>query len=148
MIGRRSVKRWGLLITCLSTRAVHLEALDTMDADSFIMVLRRFISLRDHPKVVYSDNGTNIAAREKELRLRIKNINSVWVAAEFIDREVTWKFSPPSAPHFGGIWERLIGSSKRAMRAVLESRSVTDEVLRTVFSEVASLLNSRPLTNV
>lgn len=119
-----------------------------MDADSFIMVLRRFISLRDHPKVVYSDNGTNIAAREKELRLRIKNINSVWVAAEFIDREVTWKFSPPSAPHFGGIWERLIGSSKRAMRAVLESRSVTDEVLRTVFSEVASLLNSRPLTNV
>ncbi|XP_032785664.2 uncharacterized protein LOC116923312 [Daphnia magna] len=45
VIGRRSVKRWGLLITCLSTRAVHLEVLDTMDADSFIMALRRFISL-------------------------------------------------------------------------------------------------------
>lgn len=34
------------------------------------------------------------------------------------------------------------------MRAILEIRSVNDEVLRTVFVDVASLLNSRPLTHV
>ncbi|XP_045023699.1 uncharacterized protein LOC116925000 [Daphnia magna] len=148
VVCRRTVKRYGLLITCLSTRAVHLEVLDTMDADSFIMALRRFISLRGHPKVIFSDNGTNIVAGEKELREGINNLNSVRVTTEMIDRGIDWRFSPPSAPSFGGIWERLISSSKKAMKAILENRSVTDEVLRTVFAEVASLLNSRPLTNV
>nr|CAH0105425.1 unnamed protein product [Daphnia galeata] len=61
------VKRYGLLITCLSSRAVHIESLDSMDADSFIMALRRFISIRGCPKVIYSDNGTNLLAGEKEL---------------------------------------------------------------------------------
>lgn len=148
VVCRRTVKRYGLLITCLSTRAVHLEVLDTMDADSFIMALRRFISLRGHPKVIFSDNGTNIVAGEKELREGINNLNSVRVTTEMIDRGIDWRFSPPSAPSFGGIWERLISSSKKAMKAILENRSVTDEVLRTFFAEVTSLLNYRPLTNV
>jgi hypothetical protein len=119
-----------------------------MDADSFIMALRRFISLRGHPKVIFSDNGTKIVAGERELREGIDNLNSVRVTTEMIDRGIDWRFSPPSDPSFGGIWERLISSSKKAMKAILENRSVTDEVLRTVFAEVASLLNSRPLTNV
>ena len=119
-----------------------------MDADSFIMALRRFISHHGHPKVIYSDNGTNIKKGEKELADGITNLNSARVTQEFIDRGITWKYSPPAGSHFGGVYERLIGSCKRAMQAVLENRSVTDEVLRTVFAEVASLLNSRPLTNV
>ncbi|KAI9555947.1 hypothetical protein GHT06_018489 [Daphnia sinensis] len=65
-----------------------------------------------------------------------------------IDRGSNWKFAPPSGPHFGGSWERLVGSSKKSLRAVLEERSVNDEVLLTVLKEVASLLNTRPLTHV
>jgi hypothetical protein len=65
--------------------------------------------LRGHLKVIYSDNGTNITAGERELRQGIENLNSSRVAAEFIDRGITWKFSTSSTPHFGGIWERLIG---------------------------------------
>ena len=113
VIGRRSVKRYGLLITCLSTRAVHLEVLDTMDADSFINALIRFFSLRGHPKVIYSDNGTNIVAGERELREGIDNLNSDKVKTSMIDRGIDWRFSPPSAPSFGGVWERLISSSRR-----------------------------------
>ncbi|XP_045023683.1 uncharacterized protein LOC123468090 [Daphnia magna] len=148
VIGRRSVKRYGLLITCLSSRAVHLEVLDSMDADSFIMALRRFISLRGSPAVVYSDNGTNLKAGGKELAEGIKNLNSIRVSGEMADRGIDWRYPPPTGSHYGGIWERLIGSSKAALRAILETRSVNDEVLRTVFAEVASLLNSRPLTHV
>jgi hypothetical protein len=46
---------------------VHLEVLDLMDADSFIMALRRFISLRGSPAVIYSDNGTNLKAGHNKL---------------------------------------------------------------------------------
>ena len=89
VIGRKSVKRWGLLLTCLAIRAVHVEALDTMDADSFIMALRRFISHHGHPKVIYSDNGTNIKKGKKELADGITNLNSARVTQEFIDRGIT-----------------------------------------------------------
>jgi hypothetical protein len=66
VIGRWSSKRYGLLITCLSSRAVHLKTLDSMDVDSFIMALSRIISICGCPKVNYSDNGTSLLAGEKE----------------------------------------------------------------------------------
>lgn len=124
------MKRYGLLITCLASRAVHLEVLDSMDADSFIMALRRFVSFRGCPKVIYSDNGTNIVAGQKELEQGIDNLNSARVTGEMVDAGIDWRKSAPSCAHKGGVWERLIGSSKVAMRAFLESRSVSDEVLR------------------
>ena len=43
---RKEVKRYGSLFTCLASRAVHIEVADSLDTDSFIMALRRFISLR------------------------------------------------------------------------------------------------------
>ena len=102
VIGRRTEKRYGLLITCFSTRAIHLELVYSLSADSFLMALRRFIADRGHPTTIYSDNGTNLVAEEKELREGIVNLNSKLVTEEMIDRGINWKFSPPSGPHFGG----------------------------------------------
>ncbi len=45
--GRKQLKRWGLIFTCLASRAVHIETLNTMETDSFINGLRRFISRRE-----------------------------------------------------------------------------------------------------
>ena len=44
--GREELKRWGVLFTCMSCRAVHVETVNTMETDSFIICLRRFISIR------------------------------------------------------------------------------------------------------
>ena len=41
--GRKELKRWGLIFTCLSSRAIHLETLNTMETNSFINALCRFI---------------------------------------------------------------------------------------------------------
>lgn len=64
------------------------------------------------------------------------------------DRGIDWRYSPLTGSHYGRLWERLIGSCKAALHAILETRSVNDEVLRTVFAEVSSLLNSQPPTHV
>ena len=66
--GRSKVKRYGCLFTCLVVRAVHIEVGNTLDTDSFINALRRFINLRGCPTTVCSDNGTNFQAGERELR--------------------------------------------------------------------------------
>ena len=67
---------------------------------------------------------------------------------EIADRGLNWRFSPPSAPHFGGAWESLVKSAKAALRVVLGSTTVKEEVLRTVLAEVTAILNARPLTHL
>ena len=41
---RSQVKRYGVLYTCLATRAIHLEVAQSMDTDSFLNSMRRFIA--------------------------------------------------------------------------------------------------------
>ena len=67
---------------------------------------------------------------------------------EMADKGVNWYFNPPSAPHFGGSWESLVKSAKAALRVVLGSTTVKEEVLRTVLTEVMGILNARPLTHL
>ena len=61
---------------------------------------------------------------------------------------IQWVFNPPAAPHMGRVRERLVRSCKKALDVVLQNQVLTDEVLLTAITEVESLINSRPLTEV
>ncbi|VDI06575.1 Hypothetical predicted protein, partial [Mytilus galloprovincialis] len=57
---RCTVKRYGVIFTCLKIRAVHLEVADSLNTSSCINAIRRFIARRGVPKIIRSDNGTNL----------------------------------------------------------------------------------------
>ena len=145
---RKTEKRYGLLVTCLATRAVHLEVSNSLDTDSFLMAFRRFVARRGRPKKVFSDNGTNLKGGERELREALTGWNQEKIADQLSQQQIEWHFNPPAASHMGGIWERLVGSVKRALAVVLGNEVTTDETLTTVFCEVENIINSRPLTHV
>ena len=136
------------LYTCLVTRAVHLELCESLGVDSFLNSFRRFVAHRGTPAHCFSDNGTNLTAGQGCLKQGIENWNEQKIIGFAAQRHIEWTFSPPSAPHFGGVWERLVQSAKRALQVVLGSRGVNEEVLRTLICEVEFLLNGRPLTHV
>ena len=140
-IRRSSEKRWGFLLTCLTTRAVHVEIAHSIDTNLCVMGIERFIARRGMPLVICSDNGTNFVGTEKELLLCFLNLDKQKIASELAQRGVKWKFNPPAAPHHGGVWERLV-------YAILGNRRLTDEILLTTFSLVEQSLNNRPLTSV
>ena len=71
--GRTNVKRYGVIFTCLRIRAIHIEVANSLDTESFINALRRFIARRGHPEEMRSDNGGNFVKGERELREEIKN---------------------------------------------------------------------------
>ena len=73
--GRTEIKRYGCIFTCLTIRAVHIEVTHSLDTDSFISALRRFIARRGNPKLLRSDNGGNFVGSEKELREAIQDWN-------------------------------------------------------------------------
>ena len=59
-----------------------------------------------------------------------------------------WSFNPPSAPHMGGVWERLVRSVKEIMTSTLQEKVLTDPQLATLLTEIESILNGRPLTHI
>ena len=148
-VGRRREKRWGALFTCLTTRAIHLEIVNSLSSDSAIMAIKRFSARRGLPLVFYSDNGTNFRAAAKELSEFWKEIRKDSLISEFtIKNKFVWKFIPPSAPHMGGAWERLVKSVKNALKVVLKDQAPKEELLHTLFTEIEHTINSRPLTHV
>jgi hypothetical protein len=148
----RVVKRYGALFTCLVTRAVHLELAESLSAEDFLLVFRRFIGLYGKPASVHSDNGTNFVGAERELNELILVLNDDPKLVKFrTEKLIDWHFQPPRAPHFGGAHESLVRSTKRALYRALDLekaglRYPTDEMMRTLLSEIAGFLNARPLT--
>ena len=146
--GRSVVKRWGAIFTCMNSRAIHLELATSLEADCFINVFRRFVNRRGPPKFMYSDNGTNFVGAEREIRQAIENWNQCQIRDELLQRGCQWVFQPPKASHASGVWERLIRSTRTALKATLGESLVEEDVLATVLTEVEATLNSRPLCAV
>ena len=112
--GRSQVKRYGVLYTCLVTRAVHIEVAYSMDTDSFINSMRRFIVRRGTPELMRSDNGTNFVGGNKELSSAISQWNVQQIHRFFLQKHIKWIFDPPSGSHHGGVWELASGWLERS----------------------------------
>jgi hypothetical protein len=66
--GKKRLKRWLCVFTCLSVRAVQLEMAWSLDTDTFFNAFTRFTSRRGVPKEVVSDCGTNFVGAVNELK--------------------------------------------------------------------------------
>jgi len=67
------------------------------------------------------------------------------IAEQLAAESIQWRFNPPAAPHFGGIWEAAVKSLKHHLRRVLSDATLTYEELSTLLAQVEACLNSRPL---
>ncbi|XP_037828693.1 uncharacterized protein LOC119616432 [Lucilia sericata] len=145
-VGRRHEKRWGVIFTCLTVRAIHIEVSHSLDTSSCIMSIKNFISRRGTLREIYSDNGTNFKAAEKLLCCQLKNVNSSIIQKKL--EQIKWKFNPPAAPHMGGAWERLVKSIKTVLYSICPTMKFNDESLKCALCEVEFTINCRPLTFV
>jgi len=146
--GRVQTKRYVCVFTCMQTRACHLELVYSLDTDGLLMALARFSKRRGTPREIVSDNGSNLVAADKELRTAVESLDSARIASQLASQQITWRFNPPAAPHFGGAFETMVKSMKRVLQNVLYRASLTDEELHTTLVQAEALINSRPLTTV
>ncbi|XP_036347031.1 uncharacterized protein LOC118756372, partial [Rhagoletis pomonella] len=150
-IGRvpRKVKCYIALFVCFTTKAIHIELAGDLTTESFIGALDRFISRRGKPLEIWSDNATNFIGAKRKLdemqqsiETNYKDINT----AEFLSKNgITWRFIPPSLPHFGGLWESGVKSIKTHLKRVIGQTALTYERFYTLLTRIEALLNSRPL---
>ncbi|XP_036418652.1 uncharacterized protein LOC118802279 [Colossoma macropomum] len=146
--GHAESKRWAVLFTCMSTRAVHIEVIESMDTSSCINALRRFFAIRGPAKQLRSDRGTNFVGARNELeQTRQQSESSVWKYLS--EHGCTWEFNSPHSSHMGGSWERMIGVARRILDSMLQKhKGLTHEILCTLMTEVSAIINARPLVPV
>ena len=146
--GRKELKRYGLIITCLALRAVHIEVLDDMTTDAFLNALRCFVAIRGKVRTIICDHGSNFVGAKHELKENLQKLDKKTIVTRMLNLECEFKFNPPSSSHMGGVWERQIRSIRSVLMGILDhsaSRMDTSS-LRTLMYEVMAIINSRPLT--
>ena len=141
-------KRYICVFSCLLTRAVHLEPVNSLDTDGFLMAMTRFCKRRGTPEFIVTDNGSNFTAAERQLREATCTIDQDRLTTHSELRDVQWHFNPPRTPHFGGVVETMVKAVKRALWHVLHQAGLTDEEFSTALVHAEAMLNSRPLTTV
>ena len=73
--GMANNKRWAVLLNCLTTRAMHIEVIESMDASCFINTLHRFLAFRGPAVQFCSDCGTNFVGVRKEFQSSLKEMD-------------------------------------------------------------------------
>ena len=143
---RTKAKAYGVLFTCLSSRALYIDLVEGYSTQDFLLAFRRFVTLRGYPATLYSDAGSQLAAANKELRDMMRcwdldDLSNTGAAHGF-----KWNFTKSSdAPWQNGCCESLIRLVKRTLTIVIGDNILTFSELQTVLFEVANLLNERPI---
>ena len=136
-------KAYGVLLTCMTLRAVYADVAADQTTDGFIQVLRRFAARHGWPKKFYSDGGTQLVGAAKEL-LSILDKEQVQKFGQG-KTEFEWRFSPADAPWYNGTAEALVKTTKRALECAIGETVLTFSELQTCMMEAAQLVNQRPI---
>ena len=148
--GRKKVKRYGIIFTCMASHAIHIETANSLETDAFTNALRRFQAERSPVRQLRSDCGTNFIGAHRELKEGLEEMNENKIRARLLEDNCEWiwfKVNPPSASHMGGSWERQIRTVRNILASMLEEseRQLDDESFQTLMKEIQAIVNSRPL---
>lgn len=144
--GHTTQKAWIAVFVCLSTKAMHLDIVTDYSSKAFLAAFDRFVSRRGLPSTMWSDNGTTFHGADHELHESFRSVmHSNEVLSKCAVDGVNWKFIPPNAPHFGGLWEAGVKSVKGHLGRMLSDFAPTYEELYTMLCCIEACLNSRPL---
>ena len=141
------MKRYGVLFTCMASRAIHLETASSLTTDSFLNAYRRFVCHCSPVQQVRSNQGTNFAGAKNELEAALCEMNQDKIRRELLKSGCDWFSWKMNAPHMGGVWETQIRTARSVLTGSLQNHAsqLDDESLRTLMIEVEAIVNSRSI---
>ena len=101
---------------------------------------QKHTAIYNHPKVVISDQGTQLVAAGHEVN---------WNEIQHLTAKTgtTWKFTPKGCPWRNGMAERSIALAKKTLTVVVNKyQTLNFAELEAAYLQVASIMNKRPLT--
>ena len=135
-------KVWICLMTCFATRAIHLELVTSLSSLEFLQALRRFSARRGPPLSVLVDNGSQFRPVQRAIdqltEASGEGADSPW--------RIKWHYTTEYAHWQGGVFERLVGITKQALKKAIGRKRLTFMEMTTLLAETEAIVNTRPLT--
>ena len=97
---QRNMKSWCCLFICLTTRAVDIKVTQSLDTESCLAAVIRFIARRGYPITTISDIGTNFVGAANELKAFLNEWDKVKIESDLAQKKIVWKFNPPWSHKF------------------------------------------------
>ncbi|XP_061896161.1 uncharacterized protein LOC133645296 [Entelurus aequoreus] len=147
---RTRLKVWGIVFSCMASRAIHTELVSDQSSQGFLLAYQRFTSLRGHPRKLWSDPGTNFVGAKPALEqlytfLDRLDKSQVEDMAANHGTEWSWKIHPADSPHRNGAAEAAVRVVKRALTNVGGDGVFTWGEFQTFLYMAANLANERPI---
>ena len=146
--GNKTEKCYVCLFTCSTTRNVNLEIVDDMTADQFLLAFRHNCAVYGTPSLILCDNAKTFQKADEEIQKLFHVIEVQTVQHYFAQKRVQMRHIPAKSPHWGGMYERLIGVVKMSIKKVLRRALISLPELQTLIKEVQAVVNDRPITFV
>ena len=147
--GLRKMDGYIAVFVCFVAKAVHLEPASDQTTGTFLSVMKRFVSRRNIPRNLHSDNGGNFVGAKKDLEQLYSLLGTDDLPPELqtylVDHRLIWHMIPARAPHFGGLWEAAVKSTTFHLKRIIGKQLLSFEEMLTITCQVEACLNSRPL---
>ncbi|XP_062889714.1 uncharacterized protein LOC134338104 [Mobula hypostoma] len=146
---RVTLKVWGVIFSCMVSRAIHAELINTLSTEGFLMAYQWFTAIRGHPRKIWSDPGTNSIGTKPVLEELYKFLDGLNEAAlqEIAAKNGTewmWKIHPPDSPHRNGAAEAAVHIVKRALQSLGKESGICYSEFQTTLHIAANLANECP----
>ena len=138
-------ERYLCLLTCLLSRAVHLEKTFGLNTTRFLNWFYRMVNRRGVPIEVITDNSGCFVAINKELKKLVSDLDEEKIKQATSIQKMKWHFNPPFSPYFGGIFEIIIKPAKREVYDQFKNPDINDEELLSAFAGAEVLINLKTL---
>ena len=147
--GARIFKKvWGVVFTCASTRAVHLDVATNYSTEAVIHTVRRLMAVRGDVRMMISDPGTQLVGASTELREWRQGWDQGQLVRFGAEKSLDWKFIMANSQHQNGATEimvKLVKGVKKSILSVLGDTKLCLNEMFTLLAEVGNLINERPI---
>ena len=132
---------------CHSSRAVHLELLMDRTTESFILAIKRMSNRRGMPKIIHSDNASEMVLAKNHIKALYEKLNTPETHKRLISKHnITWYHSTERSPAHNGLIERIVQVVKRPLYKVLDGKLLSETEMNTILTDCEAASNMRPLS--
>ena len=141
-----SEKAYICLFTSAVTRAIHLGIVSNTTLERFLLTLRRMVARRGMCSIIWSDNAKTLKSAEKHLQQCWRVLEACKTQVALSETKIQCKYIVKRSLSRGGFYERLVKSVKTPLKKIFAKAMLDAEQLATIFAEIETQVNSRPLT--
>ncbi|XP_033224543.1 uncharacterized protein LOC117177747 [Belonocnema kinseyi] len=135
------------IFVCCAFRLFHLELVSDYTVETFIAAYIRITSRLGLFRTLSSDEETNFVAADRRQQKMLSKAPAEFasVATYFASHGTQWRFKPPEAPDFGGLWKAAVKSTKFHLRRVIGDSTLMFKEMTTLLTQIEYCLHSWPL---